>query len=76
MVLGFVLDRDGAVRLARVIDQSSDTFRMLGTESLAAAAPFGELVGDRPLLIRAREAVDHGAHRVVRRRERNLVVSP
>ncbi|MBK7949689.1 MAG: hypothetical protein IPK00_13325 [Deltaproteobacteria bacterium] len=46
VVLGFILGAGGDVRFSRVIDQSSETDRALGTEALARAAPFGPLRGE------------------------------
>ncbi|MEZ4333667.1 MAG: hypothetical protein R3F35_18080 [Myxococcota bacterium] len=45
VVLGFVLDDQGGIRLVRVIDASSDAYRELGNAALADAAPFGPLSG-------------------------------
>lgn len=46
VVVGFLLDARGGVRLSRVIDRSSDAHRDSGTATLAAAAPFGPLTGE------------------------------
>lgn len=46
VVLGFLLDAEGGIRLSRVIDQSSETYRAFGTEALSRAAPFGPLRGE------------------------------
>lgn len=46
VVLGFLLDAEGGVRLSRVIDQSSEAYRAFGTEALSRAAPFGPLRGE------------------------------
>jgi len=45
-VLGFILDAEGGIRLSRVIDQSSEAYRISGTETLSRAAPFGPLTGE------------------------------
>ena len=45
-VLGFILDAKGGIRLSRVIDQSSEAYRISGTEALSRAAPFGPLTGE------------------------------
>lgn len=44
--LGFVLEKSGGVQHSRVIDQSSDEYRALGSAVLEASAPFGELGGE------------------------------
>jgi len=46
VVLGFVLDSKGGIRLSRVIDQSSDAYRGFGMYALADAPPFGPLSGE------------------------------
>ncbi len=46
VVLGFVLDESGDVRLSRVIDQSSGEYRALGSAVLEASAPFGAIEGE------------------------------
>lgn len=46
VVLGFLLDAQGGVRLSRVIDRSSDAYRDAGTATLGQAAPFGPLAGE------------------------------
>lgn len=63
--LGFVLEESGAVRLSRVIDQSSDEYRALGTAVLEASAPFGELAGDIACLsgVELRATLDRSAGR-------------
>lgn len=43
VVLGFLLDAEGGIRLSRVLDRSSDAYRDFGTATLSQAAPFGPL---------------------------------
>jgi len=51
-VLAFVLDAQGGVGHARVVDQSSEAYRERAREALAAAAPFGPLGAERACLQR------------------------